>query len=269
MAESDVPAWPRPIFKAGEQLTSIFFVVFGKAPLAEVPLSRSRFELPRGDFAERVDLREHLRSAKPEWFAGWWSASFGVIAAQDLKEDLSLLTTSDTCFTLQLQLPDRPDLAPLQAVWGLTRWLCARGADVVLDVHAFRYRSRQEVEEMSFREPDVLRDVKLVLETDPNSEGLHLLHTRGLCKFARPELLAWIHPDDGVLLGRAMSQIARSMMEGEIASQIHFRVAHGVELVSAPAGDPALIESLGLASAVSLVRADGAPLIGVGRHTGG
>ena len=118
------------------------------------------------------------------------------MAEREPAEDLPLLTTSDFCVTLRVELPDQPDLRALQTVWGLSRWLCARGASVVLDAHAFRFRTRSELDGMSFDESDVQRDVKIVLETDPTQDGLHLLHTRGLCKMARPELMCFIQPDD-------------------------------------------------------------------------
>lgn len=260
-----VVAWPRPYFKASEQRTSIFFVCFAKGQLADVPLSQARFGLPGTKTAEQVELLQHQRSANRQWFEDWWNGPFGVIAAQDLGPDLALLTTSDNCFTLKLELPDQPDLAPQQSVWALSRWLCARGASVVLDVHAFRYRSREDVEKLAFDEADVQRDVKLVLETDPTGGKLHLMHTRGLCKFARPELTCFVDPDDASVMGRVLNQLARTMMEGARAEQLRLRVVEGVELTTQPATDRALIESLGLEAAVSLVRADGASLAGIGR----
>jgi hypothetical protein len=265
MALAGVLAWPRPYFKASEQRTSIFFVCFGKAPLADVPLSQSRFGLPGVELAGQVDLREHQRAASKQWFEDWWSSSFGVIAGQDLGDELPLLTTSDVCHTLKLVLPDQPDLAPIQTVWAMSRWLCARGASVVLDVHAFRYRTRAQVEELGFDAADVLRDVKLVLETDATQDGLHLMHTRGLCKFARPELMCFIDPNDASLMGRVLNQVGRTLMEGADPLQIRLKVSEGVELVTRAAGDRALVESLGLEAAVSLVRADGAALAGIGR----
>jgi hypothetical protein len=147
----------------------------------------------------------------------------------------------------------------------MSRWLCARGASIVLDVHAFRYRTSAEVEELGFEAADVLRDVKLVLETDATQDGLHLMHTRGLCKFARPELMCFIEPNDASLMGRVLNQAGRTLMEGADSAQIRLRVSEGVELVTRAAADRSLIESLGLEAAVNLVRADGAPLAGIGR----
>lgn len=260
-----VPVWPRPLFRASQQPTKILFVCFGKAPLAEVEISGARFGLPSRELTAQVDVREHRRAAKPGWFESWWTDSFGVIAERDLGSDLPLLTTSDVCFTLGLTGPDRPDLSPLQTVWGLSRWLCARGATVVLDVHAFRYRTSADVEALRFDESDVTREVKLVLENDATEEGLHLLHTRGLCKAARPELLCFVRPDDAALVARWMNQVARALLEGASVEQIRLRVADGVELVTSPSTDQPLVASLGLEAAVRLGRGDGGSLAGIAR----
>jgi hypothetical protein len=265
MADPQVVTWPRPYFKAGAQPTKIFFVCFGKSPLADAPLDSARFGLPSAELARRVQLGEHRRANARAWFENWWAGAFGVIAQQDLGDDMALLSTSDVCYTLSLELEDQGDLAPLQSVWALARWLCSRGVSVVLDVHAFRFRTRADIEALSFAESDVQRDVKIVLESDPSHEGLHLLHTRGLCKCARPELLCFIEPDDATLMARVMNQLARTLLEGALASQIRLRVADGVELTTTPFADRALIDSLGLETAVMLGRGDGAPLAGIGR----
>jgi hypothetical protein len=267
MAEAAAIAWPRPYFKATTQSSKVFFVCFGRAPFAEVTLDRARFGLPDPEVAKQIDLREHPRDQGREWYEGWWHGAFSALAQQDLGEELPLLTTSNVCYSLGLELPDRGDLVPAQTVWALSRWLCARGANVVLDVHAFRFRTRAEVESLSFAEADVTRDVKIVLESDPTRDGLHLMHTRGLCKFARPELMCLIRPDDAGLLGRLMNQVARTLMEGATAEQIRLRVTDGVELKTGPVSDLPLLESLGLEAAVELRRGDGVELAGIGRVT--
>ena len=263
MADAVVPAWPRPYFKATEQQTKIFFVCFGKAPLSELPLSRARFGLPESDLLNHIDVREHHRATDKAWFEAWWSGAFAAVAERDLGPDLPLLTTSDVCFSLGLELGDQADLSPQQSVWGLARWFCERGAHVVLDVHAFHFRTRQDLDQLDFAGADVLRDIKLVLEAEPTRDGLHLLHTRGLCKFARPELMCFVGPDDAALLGRAMNQVARTLMEGAGAEQIRLELGEGVELSTVTTTDSRLIESLGLEAAVMLARSDGASLAGI------
>jgi hypothetical protein len=263
---SDAPAvWPRPYFKPGPERTCIDFMCFGKAPLAELPLGRSRFAVPETELLAKLDFREHHRKTSKQWFEGWWAGPFGMIAHQDLGSDLGLLTTSDTCVSLRLDLEDCPDLAPIQLVWAVTRWLCARGISVVLDVHAFRFRTRETLEQLSFGEPDISRELKLVLETDATRDGLHLFHTRGLCKFARPELVCFVTPDDAAVLAHTLNQIGRTLMEGASPEQIRLRLGEGLEVTTTPASDQPLIDSLGIKSAVRLVRADGAPLAGISR----
>ncbi len=265
MADPLPSVWPRPYFKAGELPTKIFFVCFAKGPLAELELDRARFGIPSAELVHGLDVREHRRAAVKEWFEGWWSGSFGVIAERDLGSDSPLLTDSDLCLTIRLELPDRGDLAPLQTVWGVARWLCARGASVVLDVHAFRFRTRGAVESLAFEGSDLERDVKIVLENQPTRDGLHLLHTRGLCKVARPELVCFVRPEDAAAAGRVVGQIGRTLIEGALPSQIRLRPADGVEIVTAPARDRALLDSLGIESAVELERGDGVPLAGIAR----
>ncbi|HXK20902.1 MAG TPA: hypothetical protein VNG33_23990 [Polyangiaceae bacterium] len=70
MADEQVAAWPRPYFKASEQPTKLFFVCFGRAPLAEVELNRAYFGLPSAELLKSVELREHPRGASPPWFEG-------------------------------------------------------------------------------------------------------------------------------------------------------------------------------------------------------
>jgi hypothetical protein len=265
MADERAGTWPRPYYQAGDARTKILFVCFAEGPLAEVPLERTRFGLPSDELVAQVDLREHRRAATASWFENWWQGAFGVLAGHDLGDDLPQLTRSDVCYTVALDLPDCPDLAPIQSVWGLSRWLCARGGSVVLDVHAFRFRTRAQLESADFSGSDVQRDVKIVLENEPSQHDLHLFHTRGLCKFARPELLCFVRPEDAEALTRAMNQLARTLMEGALASQLRLRVAPGVELTTSQTADRSLVESLGLESAVVLGRGDGAPLAGVAR----
>lgn len=265
MADAEAEQWPRPYFTATSQPTKILFACFGRAPLSEVALDRARFGLPDAELARRVDLREYPRERARDWFEAWWQGPFGALARQDLGEDLSLLVTSDVCYTVGLEVADRGDLSPMQTVWALSRWMCARGASVVLDVHAFRFRTRQDVESLDFSQADVTRDVKIVLESEPVTADLHLMHTRGLCKFARPELLCRIRPEDAALSGRVVNQVARTLMEGATAEQIRLRVADGIELRTGPCTDLALLGSLGVEAAVELVRSDGADLAGIVR----
>jgi hypothetical protein len=154
----------------------------------------------------------------------------------------------------------------VQTCWGIVRWLCERGANVVLDVHAFRFRTAAEVAALGFAGGDVERDVKIVLENQPTCGGLHLMHTRGLCKFARPELTCFLEPSDADAMGRTLYGLARALMDGATAEQLRLGIGpeRGVELVASPEVDGQLIESLGLEAAVSVRRSDGAALVGLG-----
>jgi hypothetical protein len=265
MGDENVKVWARPRFELTEQPTELFFVCFAKAPLSELPLDRARYGLPKAACVDRIVVREHHRRGSAAWYEGWWAGSFGVVAARELGDDLPLLTASDTCFTIELTLPDQPDLAPAQSVWALSRWFCERGALVVLDVHAFTFRAKDEIALMGFDGPDVARDVKVVLENEPTRDGLHLLHTRGLCKFGRPELLCFVTPNDAPVAAAAQRSVAQSMIEGQSAARVRLKLTDELELITGPLHEPALLSGLGLQRAVELRRADGAPLSDLGR----
>lgn len=256
--------WPRPQFRASEQATKILFLCFASSPLLHVELERARFGLPSAELARRFTLAEHARASEPDWYEAWWGGAFGVMARRDLGDELPRLVQSQLCVSLGFEGADQADLGPLQTAWGLTRWLCARGADVVLDVHAFRFRTRAEIEALSFAAADSERDVKIVLETEPTRDGLHLMHTRGLCKCARPELTCFIRPSDAAAVGEAMDRLAKDLLEGAAWQDLRTKLGGRVELVTRPIADATLLTGVGLEAAVTLARKDGAPLAGSG-----
>lgn len=264
MAHQPPLPWPRPQFRASEQATKIFFVCFASGALADIELERARFGLPSAELLRSFQLAEHARAANSGWYEAWWGGAFGVMAARDLGDELPRLTQSQLCVSLGFEGADQPDLAPLQTAWGLARWLCERGAEIVLDVHAFRFRTRAQIEALSFAAADAERDVKIVFETEPTRDGLHLLHTRGLCKCARPELACFIRPSDAGAVGAIMDRLAQQLLEGAAWQELRESIAGRVELVTRRIDDPALLAGLGLEAAVMLTRSDGASLAGSG-----
>jgi hypothetical protein len=263
MPEAEVAAWPRSEYRPSCERTRICLVCFGVAPLSDVPLSRTRFGLPDRNLASQLDVREYARNAYPEWFAGWWSDALGVYARQDLGPAFERLMKCDLCQTLQLEVADTPDLTPLQTAWGMARWLCERGALFVLDVYACRFHERQLLLSYPLEALAVERELKLVFETEASEHGLHLLHTRGMCKFARQELLAYVRPEDAELAGALLNQCAQRLIAGALIEDLKLSIAEDTALVARPYENRPLLEALGLHSAALLARDDGQPLAGI------
>lgn len=143
----------------------VMLVAFTKGPLgADVPLSAQTFGAPQQALAE-VELRTIERSADPAWFDGWRHGSLRAIAKTDLGDDVAALDAADHAHVILSEPAAPADLAYLQAAWAVARYVAARGASVVADVHAMTYYPAARLQ--AGGEPlDVAREVRVVYETD-------------------------------------------------------------------------------------------------------
>lgn len=207
----------------------VMLVVFSRGPLADdVPMSMARFGVPRAALIGEVKVHAIPRDADAAWFDGWRTGSLRTIAADDLGAELGSLDGADHLHLIIAQ-PDAPaDLGYLQTTWALARWMVARGATVVLDVHAHRYWRGAAIS-VAEAPLDPARELRVVFETDSTrTDRAHALHTRGLRKFGAPDLVALCGQDDAELVGTVMSQLADAVARGaELGPR------HGLDLTSA------------------------------------
>ncbi|MBK9033499.1 MAG: hypothetical protein IPL61_19905 [Myxococcales bacterium] len=202
-------------------------VVFSTGALADdVPMSLGQFGVPRAELIGDLDVRAIPRAADPAWFDGWRTGSLRAIAATDLGDGLAALDAADHLHVV-IAAPDLPpDLGYLQTAWAVARWMVARGATVVLDVHAHTYR-RGDALAAADAEFDPAREVRVVFETDSaRTDRAHALHTRGLRKFGAPDLVALCGQPDAAMVGAVVSQVAAAVAGGAELGQPR----HGVEL---------------------------------------
>lgn len=202
-------------------------VAFSRGPLAaDVPLSLSGFGLPSAEHAQALDVRTTTAADNRAWIDGWRTDALRTIAAADLGAALADLDAADHAHVI-VASPEAPaDLGYLQAAWGMARYLAARGASVVLDVHAATFRTAAALPgPVAALHP--LVEVRLVYETDAQRPDLaHALHTRGMRKFGAPDLVALCSDVDARLVGDVISQLAGTMARGvDLASP-----RHGVDL---------------------------------------
>jgi hypothetical protein len=208
----------------------VMLVAFTRGPLTgDVPLSAATFGATKEALAA-CELRTIERRADPAWFDGWRQGSLRAIAKTDLGDDLSLLDAADHAHVI-LSEPTAPvDLAYLQAAWALARYVAARGASVIVDVHAMSYLPAARLQAAG--EPlDVAREVRVVYETDSaRADGAHALHTRGLRKFGAPDLVALCTDLDARFVAHAVGELADAVARGtDLATPKHaVQVAPGV-----------------------------------------
>lgn len=183
-----VSSWPRPAWQPGGTPARFHLFCFAPGPLAEVPFSASRFGLPAKALPPYVEVRELPRDADQAWFDGFRRGSLRTLAQQALG-DLAALDAADRLAVVLVSRPDAADLGHLQAAWALAQWLVARGATVVLDGEANRFWRGDDVASWPPARPFTLStDVNVVVEAEPTSPTA-TVHTRGLAKVGRPDLV--------------------------------------------------------------------------------
>lgn len=187
---SAITPWSRSSFQPGGAANVFQLFVFSSAKLRDdVPMSASRFGLPSADAMKFVDVRELPRELDTAWFDGFRSGSLRVIAGQALGGDLSALDTATQLTAVLINREDANDLTHLQAGWATAQWLIARGAQVVLDAQTNRFWKGEDVASWPPGRPFTLTtDVNVVVEAEPTSPTA-TIHTRGLQKFGRPDLV--------------------------------------------------------------------------------
>lgn len=191
-----IETWQRSQFTAGARNVFQLFC-FAKGPLADLPMSALRYGLPSTAAMQGVEVRELPRDADPQWFDGFRSGSLRTLATQALGADgLSLLDGCDRMAVVLVDRADAADLGHLQAAWALAQWLVARGVLVVLDAQTNKFWKGADVAVWPTRRPFALSvDVNVVVEADAGA-NVATVHTRGMQKFGRPDLVVFDVPGD-------------------------------------------------------------------------
>lgn len=188
-----VTPWPRPLLQPGGRPGHFHLFCFAPAPLADLPWSAARFGLPSSEAASFCAVRQVPRSADPPWFDAFRQGALRRVAELALggPAGLAALDAATEATVIITTRPDAADLAHLQAAWAIAQWTVARGATVVLDAEANRFWSATEVADWPPDRPFALSsDLNVVVEAEGTSAMASAVHTRGLAKFGRPDLVA-------------------------------------------------------------------------------
>lgn len=257
---SPIAPWTRADTRPTGRLADVALVVFHRGPLADdVPLSLERHGAPSAEAVGRIDVTP---IADPSWLAGWRSGGIRTVAEQDLGAQLSDLDAADRCHFVRATIIDPPELSYLQAAWAVARWLVARGATLVLDAFALRFHTAASLGAEDVRAPlSVAREISVVFETEPTAAKLgHVVHTRGLGKLARPDLIALVDPAEVGAASEVLRAVAQALADGFMPTVAGARpplsdtVAVSVTLHPVPPGS--LAEALHLNNDAWLVELD-------------
>lgn len=212
-----IPTWQRSAFQPGGAPNVFQLFCFSTGPLADVPMSAARFGLPSPEAMQFVEVRELTREMDSAWFDGFRSGSLRAIATTALQGDVSALDAATQLTAVLINRPDSADLAHVQAGWAVAQWLIARGVTVVLDAQTNRFWKGEDVADWPPVRPFALsNDVNVVVEGEPTAPTA-TIHTRGMQKFGRPDLVVRDAPapkwDEVAALVRAL---AAQLVDGTV-----------------------------------------------------
>lgn len=209
-----IAPWQRGDRRATGRVADAMLLAFHRGPLrGDVPLDLDRFGVPGPAALEVLEVREHDDAG---WLAGWRGGAMRDLAAEQLGGALAALDGCDRCHAIRAIIADPAELTYLQAMWALARWLVARGAVVVLDVFPLRYWPAAAVAGWDPTAPiDPAREIALVCQAArPESATGQLVHTRGLGKVARPDLVAVCEPARLREAAEVVAALAARLVDG-------------------------------------------------------
>ncbi|MEV0898249.1 hypothetical protein [Actinoplanes sp. NPDC049802] len=207
-----IEPWQRPAFRPTGRPASAMFVVFAEQDvLSGLDL---KVGAPPSAPMAALDLRQHRQEDDPEWFDGWRSGPLREAAARELP-GADRLDAARWCYSVRLIVDDPADLTHLQLGWAVAGLLAEAGAFAVLDVYTHIWHSGDAVAGLDPHRPFVIQhDVGLVAESGSRPGFGHPVHTRGMIKFGRPDLIAGVPPERIEETAMILNHLARMLAEG-------------------------------------------------------
>ncbi len=201
--------------------------------------------VPEGGLPDGYDVQTVARADAPEWVDGFFTPALMNLASRALGWDGAPPVEPTSVHVVRVDIDDPPDLAYLQGAWALARAFLDTGGFALLDAHSHNWMAPQQIAERDPSAPMRMQDeVAIVFETEPSHDFGHLMHTRGLLKFGRPDVIVvGVPPKHGVRIADIVNQLAE-------------KLALGARL---DAGDTVDLEGLGTLRADAYVPGENAP----------
>jgi hypothetical protein len=163
-----------------------------------------------------VVVTRHRRTEAVEWFDGLLTGAARNRAEVELT-DTSRLDNPFECYRIRVDVIDPPDLRHIQQAWAQATWLAGLGCVAVLDGFALRWHDGSAVAALAADRPfTVEAEVSVTWETDATPGFGHVIHTRGMVKFGRPDLMTGVASEDIDATHRILNRLARMQAEGTV-----------------------------------------------------
>ncbi len=184
MTNATTPLWDRDQYTPGGGAARVRLFCFARRPLRDdPPLVAETYGIPSAEAIRDADVRTVAWGDDPTWFDAWRGGPLRAVAAHQIGLDHLALDEATYCHSIDIARDDPRDLGYLQGAWGIAQCLVDRGVTTILDLAAARWHRARDVRAWpAGRAFDVDREIWIVADGP-------LVHTRGLSKFGRPDLL--------------------------------------------------------------------------------
>lgn len=213
---SPIEPWRRPAFRPTGQGAVIALIAFADGSLFGADRDLRISTVPEEAPLAALDFRSHMYADSPDWIDGWRTGALRNMAAHTLA-DLGRLDAAGCCYSITVAVEDPVDLTHLQLAWAVASAVVTAGAFAVLDTYTANWLPGATVAERSpARSFSIQQEVSLIAETDPTPGFGHPVHTRGMIKFGRPDLVAGVPAERIDETGRILNHLARMLAEGHV-----------------------------------------------------
>ena len=188
--DAPLPSWAREHFQATGAKARVWYQVYGHFS-DTIEISRGKYRC--NGVPDGVEVGNHPRTDHEEAATSFLKQPFFV--AQLHRELPALAQTVESapdCTIIRGEVPDSPNADYLQDVVGLVTWFLDNGAVAVLDPQTLTWYDREKWRSRVF-EPNGFVPARHVMlffseEKGGADKNLFWFHTRGMRKFARPDV---------------------------------------------------------------------------------
>lgn len=204
--ENPTELWTRPLYQPSGQRSFLFWVVWLDKPEAELFIDAKRHGFPPGDSAG-LDL-DVVEDA--EWLGSFLQGPIANMAGFSLEP----LGKCPRALLLRGHFPDSAELRALQTGMAFLKAYFDLGALAAIDLVATRWWQPQEILDLAPDRPfDPHEHISVVSERGEE----HFCNTRGMAKFARPELFVRKVPADRIQeAADTLWGLAKEMAQGKL-----------------------------------------------------
>lgn len=173
--------WPRPYWQAGHGDATLLFFVFGHFDGAEQAAANA---LPNG-----IACKRYAHSALKAWEGYPLQGSLGQVFEDESPQVLTAARRSPDVLRIAGTVSDPPHLDYLRDTLAAIGQLLEHDGVAVVDPQVSALLDRRQWTRLSHAAPQSVRPHLLVLcDPDPAEPERQWVHTRGMRKFARPDV---------------------------------------------------------------------------------